>query len=154
MSRYVWLLRQRRPDYIQLSSKLHEFCFYNSLCDWSYNKDYCYGIYRSLTRLFKRCLEYPRFRYSNNWVRQDIYFYLSNVFCRAIELITTYALTKKTKINLKALRNLRVLRPLRTVNAIPSMRRLVATLIGSLNQLMNVAIFIAFLFLLFGVLGL
>jgi hypothetical protein len=57
-------------------------------------------------------------------------------------------------MNLKAFRNLRVLRPLRTVNAIPSMRRLVQTLVTSLNELLTVAIFICFLFLLFGIIGL
>jgi hypothetical protein len=57
-------------------------------------------------------------------------------------------------INLKALRNLRVLRPLKSINAIPSMRRLVGTLISSLPQLANVTIFLSFIFILFGILGL
>jgi hypothetical protein len=43
---------------------------------------------------------------------------------------------------------------LKTVNAIPSMRRLVQTLVTSLNELITVAIFISFLFLLFGIIGL
>ena len=49
---------------------------------------------------------------------------------------------------------LRVLRPLRSINAIPSMRRLVSTLIQSLPELGNATIFLAFIIILFGILGL
>lgn len=61
---------------------------------------------------------------------------------------------KKTNFNIKALRNLRVLRPLRSVNVIPNMRRLVGTLINSFHELVIVGVFISFLFILFGILGL
>ena len=57
-------------------------------------------------------------------------------------------------IKLNALRNFRSLRPLRSVNAIPRMKRLVGTLVTSLNELINAAVFISFLFVLFGILGL
>jgi hypothetical protein len=63
-------------------------------------------------------------------------------------------LSGNKRINLKALRNLRVLRPLKSINAIPSMRRLVGTLINSMPELANVAIFLSFIFTLFGILGL
>ena len=59
----------------------------------------------------------------------------------------------KTKLNIKAFRNLRVLRPLKSLNAIPSMRRLVSTLLSSMPELLNVVIFLSFIFLLFGILG-
>lgn len=59
-----------------------------------------------------------------------------------------------TNFNLKSLRTLRALRPLRSINAIPSMRRLVTTLIESLPALLNVTIFLSFIIILFGILGL
>eukprot|EP00347_Sterkiella_histriomuscorum_P013804 403363301 len=59
-----------------------------------------------------------------------------------------------TTINLKSLRTLRVMRPLRSINAIPSMRRLVSTLLQSLPELGNAAIFLFFMIILFGILGL
>lgn len=56
--------------------------------------------------------------------------------------------------NMKALRTLRVLRPLKSINAIPSLRRLVTALIRSLPDFGNVAMFLFFIFILFGILGL
>jgi len=56
-------------------------------------------------------------------------------------------------LNLKALRILRILRPLRSINAIPSMRKLVSALLGSLPQFGNVFVFLLFVFVLFGILG-
>ena len=55
--------------------------------------------------------------------------------------------------SLKSLRVLRVLRPLRSINAIPSMRILVSTLFISIPQLGSVVIFLLFIFLLFGIMG-
>lgn len=55
--------------------------------------------------------------------------------------------------SLKSLRVLRVLRPLRSINAIPSMRILLSTLFLSIPQLGSVVIFLSFIFLLFGILG-
>ena len=63
-------------------------------------------------------------------------------------------MVKKTKVNLRSLRNLRVLRPLRSINIVPTMRKLVSTLINSMPELFNVAIFLIFIFMLFGILGL
>lgn len=70
-----------------------------------------------------------------------------------MEILTVFFMFT-TKINLKALRNLRVLRPLKSINAIPSMRRLVGTLISSMPKLLNVLFFFAFIFTLFGIMGL
>ena len=53
------------------------------------------------------------------------------VITGALELIT-YFFPFGAHINIKSLRNLRVLRPLRSINTVPSMKRLVETLISSL----------------------
>ena len=71
-----------------------------------------------------------------------------------IEFVLYFTNINSRQVNLKSLRTLRVLRPLRSVNTIPSMRRLVGTLVQSLNELVNVGIFIGFLFVLFGIIGL
>jgi len=55
--------------------------------------------------------------------------------------------------NLKALRTLRVLRPLRSINAVPRLRRLISSLLGSLPALANVVVFLGFILVLFGILG-
>jgi Ion transport protein len=57
-------------------------------------------------------------------------------------------------VNIKALRILRVLRPLRSLKAIPSMRRLVSTLLQSIPEVGNAGIFIVFVTTLFAILGL
>lgn len=57
-------------------------------------------------------------------------------------------------VNIKALRILRVLRPLRSLKAIPSMRRLVSTLLQSIPEVGNAGIFIIFMTTLFSILGL
>jgi hypothetical protein len=59
-----------------------------------------------------------------------------------------------TSLNLRALRTLRAFRPLKSINAIPSMRKQVQTLISSLPELFNVTIFLLFIFILFSILGL
>jgi len=46
-----------------------------------------------------------------------------------------------------------VLRPLRSINAIPSMRMLVKALIDALPDLGNVVMFLLFVFMIFGILG-
>jgi len=74
-------------------------------------------------------MEYLRFHYSFYWVR---FFFNDKLLLSLAEFITMYALAKKTKVNLRALRNLRVLRPLKSINAIPTMRKLVATLVNSM----------------------
>ena len=56
--------------------------------------------------------------------------------------------------NTSGMRAVRALRPLRTINRLPRMRRQVATLIGSLPHLVDVALLSAFLMVVFGVLGL
>jgi hypothetical protein len=54
----------------------------------------------------------------------------------------------------RALRTLRVFRPLKTIKNVSSMRKLVAALIGSIPELLNVGIFFLFIFILFGIMGL
>lgn len=56
--------------------------------------------------------------------------------------------------NYSALRAFRALRPLRTINRVPSMKILVATLLGTLRQLGDVCILCTFMFLLFAIVGL
>lgn len=55
--------------------------------------------------------------------------------------------------DIKALRVLRILRPLKSVNSIPSMKRLIKSLLGSLKKLFDSVIIMAFIFVLFGILG-
>ena len=53
----------------------------------------------------------------------------------------------------RALRTLRVLRPLRSIKAFPKMRQFVSSLIGSVDSLLNAVVFMLFIFMLFGILG-
>jgi hypothetical protein len=55
--------------------------------------------------------------------------------------------------NISAMRTVRVLRPLRTITGVEGMRMLVATLLRSLPMLLDVLILCAFLFLIFGTIG-
>ena len=55
--------------------------------------------------------------------------------------------------SVRSLRVLRVLRPLKSINAFPKMRRLVSALLSSLPTLGNAVLFMMFIFLLFGILG-
>ena len=57
-------------------------------------------------------------------------------------------------INLKGFRTLRVLRPLKGLKTIPSLRKQVAALFRSMKGLANVMIFLCFIFLIFGIVGL
>jgi len=59
-----------------------------------------------------------------------------------------------SSLNLSAVRIIRILRPLRTINSIKGMRVIVASLIDALPDLANVVIFLTFIVLLFGILGL
>lgn len=53
-----------------------------------------------------------------------------------------------------AIRVIRIIRPLRSINSLKQMRVLVATLLDSLPALGNVVIFLLFIVILFGILGL
>ena len=53
----------------------------------------------------------------------------------------------------RSLRILRVLRPLRSINAFPKMRIQINALLNSVPSLMNAVVFMLFIFLLFGILG-
>jgi voltage-dependent calcium channel L type alpha-1D len=55
--------------------------------------------------------------------------------------------------NLKSLRTLRVLRPLRSINAVPSMKRLVQTLLLSIPRMGYLVSFLLFFIFVFAILG-
>ena len=55
--------------------------------------------------------------------------------------------------NLKALRTLRILRPLRSINAVPSMKRLVSSLLMSLPKMAYLVTFLMFFIGIFSILG-
>ena len=55
--------------------------------------------------------------------------------------------------NLKALRTMRVLRPLRSINAVPSIKRLVTTLLISLPRMGYLVGFLLFVIVVFAILG-
>ena len=56
--------------------------------------------------------------------------------------------------SLTSLRTFRVLRPLRTLSRLPGMRKLVGSLLQSIPGLFNVVVLLAFIFVIFGILGL
>lgn len=56
--------------------------------------------------------------------------------------------------NLSSLRTFRVLRPLRTLSSIPGMRPIVSALISSIRSMVHVSLLCAFLFTVFGIVGL
>lgn len=60
----------------------------------------------------------------------------------------------QSSVNLKSLRIIRVIRPLRTIKAVPSMRRLVTTLLKSLPEIVHSSIFVFFMAVLFAIIGL
>ena len=84
------------------------------------------------------------------WNVIDFVIAISGVF----EFIASSSEGNEMSLNIKALRVVRVIRPLKSINAIPSMRQLVSALISSLPELGNVSIFLGFVFILFGILGL
>jgi len=55
--------------------------------------------------------------------------------------------------SLKSLRTFRILRPLRSINSMPRMKQLIKTLLASLEGLMNVGLFLAFVFTIFAIFG-
>ena len=57
-------------------------------------------------------------------------------------------------VNMRALRTLRLLRPLKAMKTIPSLRKQVHTLIMALRRLANVIVFLSFVYMLFGIIGL
>ena len=57
-------------------------------------------------------------------------------------------------VSLKALRVLRILRPLKGLKTVPSLRIQVTVLLRSITGLVNVAFFLLFIFILFGIMGL
>jgi voltage-dependent calcium channel L type alpha-1D len=61
--------------------------------------------------------------------RYSLFYALTFLIFSLIDLLSFLAPANSMKINIKAFRNLRVLRPLKSLNAVPSMKRLVSTLI-------------------------
>jgi hypothetical protein len=55
--------------------------------------------------------------------------------------------------NLKSLRAIRVIKPLRSVKAIPGLKILVSSLLSSIPHMWNVAFFLVFNIILFGIIG-
>lgn len=55
--------------------------------------------------------------------------------------------------NVSALRSMRILRPLKTINQFPSVRILVSSLLKSISHLGDVLTLFAFIFFLFGIVG-
>ena len=55
--------------------------------------------------------------------------------------------------SLKSLRTFRILRPLRSINSMPRMKALIKTLLFSLAGLVNVGLFLAFVFTIFAIFG-
>lgn len=75
-----------------------------------------------------------------------------NILDFTVVLISLIALIPNMP-NLKALRTMRVLRPLRSINAIPSMKRLVATLLLSIPRMSYLVGFTLFVIFVFSILG-
>lgn len=54
---------------------------------------------------------------------------------------------------LKSLRTFRILRPLRSINAMPTMRALIQSLLGAIPGLLNTIVFLGFIFSIFAIFG-
>jgi voltage-dependent calcium channel L type alpha-1D len=61
--------------------------------------------------------------------RYSLFYTITFLIFSLVDLLSFLAPANSMKINIKAFRNLRVLRPLKSLNAVPSMKRLVSTLI-------------------------
>ena len=55
---------------------------------------------------------------------------------------------------MRALRTLRILRPLKAMKTVPSLRKQIDALIDSVKGLVNVLVFLGFIFMIFSVVGL
>jgi Ion transport protein len=75
-----------------------------------------------------------------------------NVFDFMVVCISLLSLVPEVP-NLKSLRTMRVLRPLRSINAVPTMKRLVATLLVSIPRMGYLIGFLGFVILVFSILG-
>lgn len=69
-------------------------------------------------------------------------------------VVLTSLLSLAGSINLSAIRTIRILRPLRSIKSVPGLRILVASLLDSLPYLGNVVVFLLYLLIMFGILGL
>lgn len=76
------------------------------------------------------------------------------VLAGVVEVLFEYVFSFATALNLKSLRTLRVLRPLKGAKTIPSLRKQVSALLESVLGLVNVLVFLLFIFVLFGIMGL
>ena len=55
---------------------------------------------------------------------------------------------------MRALRTLRILRPLKAMRTVPSLRKQINALIDSVKGLINVLVFLCFIFMIFSIVGL
>jgi len=69
-------------------------------------------------------------------------------------LVELISYSFKFQINLKILRTLRVLRPLKAMKQVPSLKRQISSLLRSIIGLVNAAVFLGFIFLIFSIVGL
>ena len=87
--------------------------------------------------------------HKNSYMRDSWNWLDFTVVCLGIAELTNILPAKDTK----SIRILRVLRPLKSINSVPAMKRLVASLVASLNKLFDSVIIMTSCFLLFGILG-
>ena len=91
------------------------------------------------------------FMHKNSYLRLDVWNWLD--FCVVLVGIIEVLPISSGSINMKGLRTLRVLRPLKSIKSLPAMRKLIGSLGSSIGPLTNVVVFLLFVFLLFGILG-
>lgn len=75
-----------------------------------------------------------------------------NILDFAVVIISLISLVPNVP-NLKSLRTMRVMRPLRSINAVPSMKRLVTTLLLSIPRMGYLLGFLVFVIFVFSILG-
>jgi hypothetical protein len=75
-------------------------------------------------------------------------------FVVVISAILEFIPMGSSTTSFRGIRSIRAIRPLRSINAIPSMKKLVKILLKSIPNLFNVVLLLAFMVLMFGILGL
>ena len=76
------------------------------------------------------------------------------VIASLIEIVSYYSPNVNFGFNMRVLRVLRILRPLKAMKTIPSLRKQIMALLASVKGLLNVGVFLLFILLLFGIIGL
>ena len=154
----VWLIEWKWFDrFIMLAILVNSLClsvydysdrnadsFYNRVLNWVGIAFTVLFMLEASAKIFAMGFIFHRYSYlRDGWNFLDF-----------VIVITGMLDLAANSVNLKSLRTLRVLRPLRSINTIPSMRRMVITLLKSLPELGNATIFLSFIIILFGILGL